>query len=114
MPCESGHSMRFKATNENLRIQVSPEEIAESVRRVVRLLVPHHARKVYLYSEQEQSFEIKETGLALVGPKDLPSNFLQSFRLILHPGELVVVSGRKCFTRDQWHEIATKLEVQTV
>jgi len=103
--------MRFKATNENLTIQVSADEIADCVRRVVRLLVPHHARKVYLFSDQEKPFEINETGLALVGPKDLPSNFLQSFRLIVRPGELVVVSGQSRFTREQWRDFATHLEV---
>ena len=103
--------MRFKATNENLTIQVSNDEIAECVRRVVRLLVPHHTRKVYLFAEQEQQLEMHETGLAFVGPKDLPSNFLQSFRLILRPCEVVVVSGQSHFTRNQWRDFATHLEV---
>ena len=106
--------MRFKATNENLTIQISADKIAECVRGVVRLLVPRHARKVYLFAEQAQPFEIDEAGLALVGPKDLPSNFLQSFRLILRPGELVVVSGPRRFTSDQWRDFATRLEFHAV
>jgi hypothetical protein len=103
--------MRFKATNNNLQIQVSGGEIADCVRRVVRLLVPRHTRKVYLYAEQKPPFQIDEAGLALVGPNDLPSNFLLSFRLLLYPGELVVVAGQCRFMREQWRDFAAGLEV---
>jgi hypothetical protein len=105
--------MRFNATTHNLTIQVSANEIAGYVRRAVRLLVPKHTRKVYLFTEPDQPFEMDEPGLAVVGPKDLPANFLQRFRLILRPGELIVVSGQSRFTREQWRDLATKLKAES-
>jgi hypothetical protein len=102
--------MRFKAADENLTIHVSPDELAECIRSVVRCLVSHHARKVYLFTESRPSFPVEDAGVALVGANDLPSNFLRSFRIILHPGELVVVSGQKHFTRDQWRSLAESVE----
>jgi hypothetical protein len=106
--------MRFKATTENLTIQVASDEVAACVRGVVRMLVPRHARKVYLVVEEEQEppLEIQEPGLARVAPADLPSNFLKSFRLILDSGELVVVSGQNRFTREQWHDFAARLDAR--
>ena len=75
-------AMRFKATDENLTIHVSPDELAECIRSVVRCLVPHHTRKVYLFTESRPSFPVEDAGVALVGAIDLPSNFLQSFRIM--------------------------------
>ncbi len=103
--------MRYKATDENLMIHVSPNETAECIRSVVRCLVPQHTRKVYLFSESRPSFPVEDTGVALVSANDLPSNFLQSFRIILHPDKLVVVSGQTNFTRDQWRSLAASVEV---
>jgi hypothetical protein len=102
--------MRFKATNENLTIQLAAKEITECVSRAFRLLVPHYTRKVYLLVEHKGQFESAESGLVVVGPGDLPSNFWQSFRLILRQGELIVVSAPLRFTREQWRDIATQLE----
>jgi hypothetical protein len=101
--------MRFKATNENLTIQLSADEVAACVSKIVRMFVPHYTRKVYLFAKQ-QPFEFADSGLVVVVPEDLPSNFLQSFRLILRPGELVVVSGQLRFTREQWRNFAAQLE----
>jgi hypothetical protein len=101
--------MRFKATTENLTIGLAADEIAECVSRVVRLLVPHYTRKVYLLVEPELPLRFAETGMVLVGPKGLPSNFLTSFRMILRSDELVVVSGQLGFTRKQWRDFAAKL-----
>jgi len=103
--------MRFKATNENLILRVSPDEMPQCIRRVVRFLVPRHTPKVYLLAEPEPPFSTNQFGLAVVGAQDLPSNFLQSFRIILRPGELVLVSGQRRFTHDQWRDLAAHLEV---
>jgi hypothetical protein len=102
--------MRFKATNENLTIHVSLDETAGCIRSVVRCLVPQHTRKVYLFTKSRPSFLVEDADVTLVGANDLPSNFLQSFRIILHPGELVVVSGQTHFTRDQWRSLAESVE----
>jgi hypothetical protein len=104
--------MRFKATKENLTIQVSPVEMAECVRRVVRLLVPHHTRKVYLYELMNSApFPINEPGLSVVDTTDLPSNLHRSFRIIRWPdNKLEVVSGRRRFTCREWRDLAMKLE----
>ncbi len=102
--------MRFKATHENLTIHVSPDEMAGCLRTVVRHLVPHHTRKVYVFSEHAAPFSVDEPGVTLVGPSDLPSNFLQSFRIILRTDELVVVAGHAAFTRDQWRDMAESVE----
>ena len=102
--------MRFKATHENLTIHVSPDEMAGCLRTVVRHLVPHHTRKVYVFSEHAAPFSVDEPGVTLVGPRDLPSNFLQSFRIILRIDELVVVAGHAAFTCDQWRDMAKSVE----
>ncbi len=102
--------MRFKATHENLTIQVSPGELGECVRRVVRFLVPQHTRKVYLFAESKPSIPISDESIAVVGATDRPSNFLQSFRIILRPGGFIVVSGQARFTRDQWRILGENLE----
>lgn len=103
--------MRFKPTNENLRIRVSPAETAECVRRLARLLVPRHTRKVYLYEYMKPApFTVHEKGLSVVDPKDLPSNLHHSFRIILRSDEIVVVSGPRHFTCDEWRDLAAALE----
>lgn len=98
--------MRFKATHENLTIHVPPEEMAECLREIVRHLVPRHTHKVYVFSEATPPFPVKENGVTLVSAIDQPSNFLQNFRIILRPGELVIVSGQAGFTRDKWRDLA--------
>jgi len=91
--------MRFKATNENLTIHLLDNEVEGCLRSLARALVPRFTQKLYVYAEHEQGFNLREYGLANVGPADLPSNFLQKFRIILRPGELVIVSGQSRFTR---------------
>jgi hypothetical protein len=106
--------MRFKTTNENLLIHVSSEETPACIRKVVRCLVPKHTRKIYLFTESQPSFPLKNTGVTLVDANHLPSNFLRSFRIILRPGELIVVSGRTNFTQAQWRNLAQSVEAYAV
>ncbi len=104
--------MRFRITDHNLTIQLFADEVTACVSEIVRLLVRHYTRKVYLSTEL-QPFKPTNSALIVVGPDDLPSNFLQSFRLILDSGELVVVSGQLRFGREQWRRFAARLKTRT-
>jgi hypothetical protein len=74
---------------------------------------PLHAKGVFvrhpglgLSQDQRAGFS-----LVIVDTVDLPSNLHQSFRIILLRGDLIVVSGQRHFTRSQWRDLATELEV---
>jgi hypothetical protein len=103
--------MRYRATADNLVLEVPPFELEQWVRRVVALLVPRYTSKVYLMTDSDNRFNgIEHPGLAVVQPGQEPSNFLQSFRLILRAGELIVVSSReRRFGREEWRSFAEEL-----
>jgi hypothetical protein len=103
--------MRYRATSENLAIEVAVPELAEWVGCVVRLLVPRYTSKVYFLADSEQLFVgLRQTGLAVVRPGQEPSNFLQSFRLLFRGGELIVVSSpSRRFGREEWRAFAEEL-----
>src|SRR5258708_2606198 len=102
--------MRFKPTQDNLVVQLAADEVAALVRRAVSLLVPHHAKKVYFLAEPESLFAPNQEGLVVVKPGSEPSNFLQSFRLLLRAGELIIVSSQqRKFSQSQWRSFAEAL-----
>jgi hypothetical protein len=99
--------MRFKATQNNLVVQVAADELAALIHSAILLLVPRHAQKVYFLAEPESLFAPSQEGVVVVKAGSEPSNFLQSFRLLLRPGELVVVSSQqRRFTQSEWRSFA--------
>jgi hypothetical protein len=99
--------MRYKPTKNNLAIQLTPAEIPECVQRTTAYLVPRFTRKVYLLAEPAELFSTFQPDITVLKAGQEPSNFLSSFRLLLRPGELVVVSSRENpFTKEQWRELA--------
>ena len=106
--------MRFTPTNDNLVVQLAPDEVALLVRSAVALLVPRYTKKVYLLADPESLLAPAQDGLAVVKPGSEPSNFLQSFRLLLREGELVLVSSQqRRFTRSEWRSFAEALASAT-
>ena len=106
--------MRFKPTRDNLVLHAASEELTFLVPLAVSLLVPRHTRKVYLLSELESFLPAAQEGLVVVKSGNEPSNFLESFRLLLRDGELVVVSSsQRQFTSAQWRNFAEALTVAT-
>jgi hypothetical protein len=104
--------MRYRATGDNLVLEVPLSEMEDWVRRVVRLLVPRYTSKIYLMSEDAgiRVSGIEQPGLAVVQAGQEPSNFLQSFRLIARHGELIVVSSRGArLGREEWRSVAEEL-----
>ena len=99
--------MRFKPTQNNLVVQLGPDEIARFVDKVVAFLVPRFTRKVYLHAEQAELLPKPQPGVVVVLKGHEPSNLLSCFRIIISPGEAVLVSSRECrFDKDQWREVA--------
>lgn len=102
--------MRYRATSENLIIEVPSSDLEAWVSRIVSLLVPRYTSKVYLLTEPDQPFRGTHPALAVVRPGQEPSNFLQSFRLLFRAGELIVVSSpSRRFGREEWRSFAEKL-----
>lgn len=103
--------MRYRATSDNLMIEVPAPELEVWVGRVIRLLVPRYTSKVYFLADSEPPFDgLRQTGLAVVRPGQEPSNFLQSFRLLFRGGELIVVSSpSRRFGREEWRAFAEEL-----
>jgi hypothetical protein len=104
--------MRYRATSDNLVIEVPAPELEEWIGRVVRLLVPRYTSKVYFLADSEPPFDglRRQAGLAVVRPGQEPSNFLQSFRLLFRGGELIVVSSPSHrFGREEWRAFAEAL-----
>ena len=99
--------MRFKATQSNLMIQIEHEEVAEFLRKAIAYLVPRFTKGVYVLAEPAELASAIPVGARVVLSGQEPSNFLSSFRIILRPGEAVVVSSTEHrLTRDQWREVA--------
>jgi hypothetical protein len=102
--------MRFKATKNNLVVQLAANEVAALVRNAISLLVPRHATKVYFLADSESLFVPNQKGLVVVKADSEPSNFLQSFRLLLRADELVIVSPQqRRFTQSEWRSFAEAL-----
>lgn len=102
--------MRFKATKDNLRVQLASNEVAACVRKAASFLVPRFTTTLYLLAVPATLFQGSEPGVSVLTTGKEPSNFLQSFRLLIRPGELVVVSSREHpFSREQWRDLADQL-----
>lgn len=99
--------MRFKASHDNLVVLLEHEELDACLRKIVAFLVPHFAKRVYVLAEPAELVQAAPGGAKVVLSGQEPSNFLASFRVILRPGEVVVVSGREHrFSKEQWREVA--------
>ena len=106
--------MRFQATKENLVVQIGANETVALVQAAIRLIVPRYTKKVYFIADPASLHVPTQEGVVVISAGAEPSNFLQSFRLILSPGQLVVVSSnRPHFTQTQWRSFAEELEACT-
>jgi CBS-domain-containing membrane protein len=99
--------MRFKASRDNLVVLLEREELDECLRKIVASLVPRFAKRVYVSAEPAELVVAAPRGARVVLSGQVPSNFLASFRVIVRPGEVVVVAGReRRFSKEQWREVA--------
>lgn len=102
--------MRFKPARDNLQVQLAPDQVAGCVCKVASLLVPRFTQKLYLLAEPQELFQSSEPRVSVVALGHEPSNFLLSFRLLVRPGELVIVSSREHqFSKEQWRDLAEQL-----
>ena len=103
--------MRYRATADNLILELPPSELEQWIDQIVGRLVPRYASKVYLLNDSGHQFSgARHPNLIVVRPGQEPSNFLESFRLILRAGELIVVGSRgKRFGREEWRSFAEEL-----
>ena len=102
--------MRFTSSRDNLVVQCTAREVAPLVRAAVGLLIPRHTKKLYFLADPDNLFVPAHDGLVVLRPGHEPSNFLQSFRLLLRDGELVFVSSQqRHFTQSDWRTFGEAL-----
>ena len=102
--------MKFRPTHDNRVIVAGVDEASAIVERAADLLTPEYTENIYLLCEGSQRIGAEHPGLRRINPGQEPSNFLQSCRIIVRDGEIVIVSSKEqVLSKQQWRSIGDTL-----